>query len=120
VAGAVGISHAEKRNSQDLWNLGVTIAPPSPGRRSSDYRPSRKAPGRPDGARRAGYLGGGGLPEDPSLLPGVDQGVPDELTPIVTHRRVPRVSAMPDQFHGRHVVVVGTCYAEPVEEGKGF
>jgi hypothetical protein len=46
--------------------------------------------------------------------------VPDELTTIVTHRRVPRVIAMPDQFHGRHVVVVGTCYAEPVEEGKGF
>jgi hypothetical protein len=44
--------------------------------------------------------------------------VPDELTTIVTHRHVPRVTAMPEQFHGRHVVLVGTCYAGPVEEGE--
>jgi hypothetical protein len=37
--------------------------------------------------------------------------VPDELTTIVTHRRVPAVPAMPEELHGRHVVVVGTCYA---------
>jgi FAD binding domain-containing protein len=44
--------------------------------------------------------------------------VPDELTTIVTHRRVPAVPAMPEELHGRHVVVVGTCYAGPVEEGE--
>ena len=75
-------------------------------------------PGRPDGARRADRLGDGGLPEGPSLLPGVDQEVPDELTTIVTHRRVPPVPAMPEELHGRHAVMVGTCYAGPVEEGE--
>ena len=44
--------------------------------------------------------------------------VPDELTTIVTHRRVPPVPAMPEELHGRHVVVVGTCYAGPVDEGE--
>jgi Berberine and berberine like len=44
--------------------------------------------------------------------------VPDELTTIVTHRLVPAVPAMPEEFHGRHVVVVGTCYAGPVEQGE--
>jgi FAD/FMN-containing dehydrogenase len=46
------------------------------------------------------------------------KGVPDELTTIVTHRRVPSVPAMPEELHGRHVVVVGTCYAGPVDEGE--
>jgi FAD binding domain/Berberine and berberine like len=45
--------------------------------------------------------------------------VPDELTTIVTHRRVLPVPAMPEELHGKHVVVVGTCYAGPVEEGEG-
>jgi len=44
--------------------------------------------------------------------------VPDELTTIVTHRRVPSVPATPEELHGRHVVVVGTCYAGPVEDGE--
>jgi hypothetical protein len=43
--------------------------------------------------------------------------VPDELTTIVTHRRVPPFPAMPEELHGRHVVIVGTCYAGPVDEG---
>jgi hypothetical protein len=45
--------------------------------------------------------------------------VPDELTTIVTHRRVLPVPAIPEELHGEHVVVVGTCYAGPVEEGEG-
>jgi FAD/FMN-containing dehydrogenase len=44
--------------------------------------------------------------------------VPDELTTIVTHRRVLPVPTIPEELHGRHVVVVGTCYAGPVEEGE--
>jgi FAD binding domain/Berberine and berberine like len=43
--------------------------------------------------------------------------VPDELTTIVTHRRVPPVPTLPEELHGRHVIVVGTCYAGPVDEG---
>jgi FAD/FMN-containing dehydrogenase len=44
--------------------------------------------------------------------------VPEELTTIVTHRRVLPVPTIPEELHGRHVVVVGTCYAGPVEEGQ--
>jgi FAD/FMN-containing dehydrogenase len=44
--------------------------------------------------------------------------VPDDLTTIVTHRRVLPVSTIPEELHGRHVVVVGSCYAGPVEEGE--
>ena len=44
--------------------------------------------------------------------------VPDDLTTIVTHRRVLPVPAMPEELHGKHVVVVGCCYAGPVEEGE--
>jgi len=44
--------------------------------------------------------------------------VPDELTTIVTHRRVLAVPTIPEELHGKHVVVVGTCYAGPVEEGE--
>jgi hypothetical protein len=44
--------------------------------------------------------------------------VPDELTTIVTHRRVAPVAAMPEELHGKHVVIVGNCYAGAVEEGE--
>jgi FAD binding domain/Berberine and berberine like len=44
--------------------------------------------------------------------------VPEELTTIVTHRRVLPVPTIPEELHGKHVVVVGTCYAGPVEEGE--
>jgi FAD/FMN-containing dehydrogenase len=44
--------------------------------------------------------------------------VPDELTTIVTHRRVPPLPAMPDELHGRHVVIVGICYAGPIDKGE--
>jgi FAD binding domain/Berberine and berberine like len=43
---------------------------------------------------------------------------PEELTTIVTHRRALPVPTVPQELHGKHVVVVGTCYAGPVEEGE--
>ena len=43
--------------------------------------------------------------------------VPDELTTIVVHRRMPPLPAIPAEFHGRPVVTVICCYAGPVEEG---
>jgi hypothetical protein len=46
--------------------------------------------------------------------------VPEELTTIVTHRRVLPVPTVPEELHGKHVVIVGTCYAGPVEEGETF
>src|SRR5881409_2479680 len=44
--------------------------------------------------------------------------VPDELTTIVVHRRVPPSPMIPAEFHGRPVVSVACCYAGPVEEGQ--
>jgi hypothetical protein len=46
------------------------------------------------------------------------KGVPEELTTIVTCRRVLPVPTVPEELHGRHVVIVGCCYAGPVEEGE--
>ncbi|MGH2577517.1 MAG: FAD-binding oxidoreductase, partial [Actinomycetota bacterium] len=46
------------------------------------------------------------------------QEVPEELTTIVTFRRVLPVPSVPEELHGRHVVIVGCCYAGPVEEGE--
>ena len=42
---------------------------------------------------------------------------PDELTTIVVHRRVPPISAIPAELHGKPVVTVICCYAGSVEEG---
>ena len=44
--------------------------------------------------------------------------VPDELTTIVVHRRAPVSTYMPQELHGTHVVMVGCCYAGPIEEGE--
>jgi FAD binding domain/Berberine and berberine like len=46
------------------------------------------------------------------------KGVPDELTTIVTHRRVLPVPTIPEELHGKHVVIVGSCFAGSVEEGE--
>jgi len=43
---------------------------------------------------------------------------PDELTTIVVHRRAPPFSYVPAELHGKHVVMVGCCYAGPLEEGE--
>jgi hypothetical protein len=44
--------------------------------------------------------------------------VPDELTTIVTFRRVLPSPVVPSELHGRHAVIVGCCYAGPVGEGE--
>jgi hypothetical protein len=44
--------------------------------------------------------------------------VPEELTTIVTCRRVLPLPTIPEELHGRHVVIVGCCYAGPVQEGE--
>jgi hypothetical protein len=44
--------------------------------------------------------------------------VPDELTTIVTYRRVLPSPFVPSELHGKHAVIVGCCYAGPVEEGE--
>jgi FAD/FMN-containing dehydrogenase len=44
--------------------------------------------------------------------------VPDELTTVVVHRRVPRLPVIPSEFHGKPVVTVVCCYAGPIEDGE--
>jgi FAD binding domain/Berberine and berberine like len=44
--------------------------------------------------------------------------VPDELTTIVVHRRAPVSPFVPEEFHGRHVVFVGCCWAGAVDDGE--
>jgi hypothetical protein len=44
--------------------------------------------------------------------------VPDEVTTIIVHRRAPESPVWPSELHGRHVVIVGACYAGPVEDGE--
>jgi len=46
------------------------------------------------------------------------QEAPDDLTTIVTHRRVLPLPTIPEDLHGRHVVIVGSCFAGPVEDGE--
>jgi FAD/FMN-containing dehydrogenase len=43
---------------------------------------------------------------------------PDELMTIVVHRKAPPLPAVPEELHGKLVVMVIGCYAGPVEEGE--
>ena len=43
---------------------------------------------------------------------------PDELTTIVVLRMAPPAPFLPASVHGQPVVVIGACYAGPVEEGE--
>jgi FAD/FMN-containing dehydrogenase len=43
---------------------------------------------------------------------------PDELTTIVTLRRVPALPVYPEELHGRTVVNIGACYAGDLETGE--
>ena len=46
------------------------------------------------------------------------EDVPDELTTIVVHRRAPAVPFLPEELHGKHVVIVACCYAGPIEDAE--
>ncbi len=43
---------------------------------------------------------------------------PDELMTIVVHRKAPPLPVVPEELHGKLVVMVICCYAGPVEEGE--
>ena len=43
---------------------------------------------------------------------------PDELTTIVFHRTAPALPAVPPEIRGKLVVIVGCCYAGPVDDGE--
>ncbi len=44
--------------------------------------------------------------------------VPDELTTIVVHRMAPSLPAVPQELHGKPVVIVACCYTGPIEDGE--
>ena len=44
--------------------------------------------------------------------------LPDEMQTVVVHRRAPAVPFIPDEFHGKHVVMVIFCHAGPIEVGE--
>ena len=41
----------------------------------------------------------------------------DELTTIVFHRRAPSTPAIPAELHGRHMLLIGCCWAGALEQG---
>ncbi len=43
---------------------------------------------------------------------------PDELTTIVFHRTAPDLPSVPPELRGKPVVIVGCCYAGPIEDGE--
>jgi hypothetical protein len=43
---------------------------------------------------------------------------PDELTTVFNLRRAPSLPLLPPEVHGRPVVMIGVCYAGPIEEGE--
>ena len=45
---------------------------------------------------------------------------PDELMTIVIHRKAPPLPIMPDELHGKPVVMVVPCWVGDVEEGEKF
>ena len=45
------------------------------------------------------------------------EDAPDELTTIVFLRKAPQLPYVPAELRGRHVAIVGCCYAGPIEEG---
>ncbi len=45
---------------------------------------------------------------------------PDELTTVFNLRRAPSLPLLPPEVHGRPVVMIGVCYAGPMQEGEGI
>ena len=43
---------------------------------------------------------------------------PDELGTVVRFGAAPPLPVIPEDLHGRRVVMVGTCYAGPIEDGE--
>ena len=46
------------------------------------------------------------------------EDAPDELTTIVVNRKAPPLPAIPQELHGKPVVVVACCYAGSVQNGE--
>ena len=45
-------------------------------------------------------------------------GAPDELTTVFNLRRAPSLPLLPPEVHGQPVVIIGVCYAGPIQEGE--
>ena len=46
------------------------------------------------------------------------RAAPEELGTVVRFGAAPPIPDIPEEMHGRPVVMVGTCYAGPIEEGE--
>jgi FAD/FMN-containing dehydrogenase len=44
--------------------------------------------------------------------------VPDELTTIVVHRRAPVSPVIPEELHGKHMLLVGCCFAGDPDDAR--
>jgi hypothetical protein len=61
------------------------------------------------------------IEESPKVLPFYREWIaeaPDELMTIVTNRKAPPLSFVPQELHGKLIVGVACCYAGPLEEGE--
>ena len=45
---------------------------------------------------------------------------PEDLMTIVLHRKAPPLPFVPPELHGKHVIMVGVCWAGDIEEGEKF
>jgi len=46
------------------------------------------------------------------------EDAPDELTTIIVNRKAPPLPAIPQEIHGKRVIIVTCCYAGPIEDGE--
>lgn len=61
------------------------------------------------------------LEQGPSLLPEyarIADTAPDELTVWTVMRKAPPLSFLPEDWHGREVLIFAACYAGPIEDGE--
>ena len=61
------------------------------------------------------------LEQGPALLPGyarIADTAPDELTVWTVMRKAPPLPFLPEDWHGREVLIFAACYAGPIEDGE--
>ncbi len=61
------------------------------------------------------------IADAPGLLAGlaeITDGAPDELTVWSVLRKAPPLPFLPEEWHGREVLIFAACYAGPVAEGE--
>ena len=78
----------------------------------------RPAPGRPGGDRRADRASVRRRADAAARLPtACAKAAPDGLTIWAVMRQAPPLPFLPEEWHGREVLVLAVCYIEPTPEG---